>query len=143
MADDGTRPARVEDVHELASGMPHVTVVDGTRDNPVYQVGGQAVVFFRNPRPDAVDPVTGERYRDVIVFWVPSEGDKQALVQDESSPFFTTPHFDGHPSVLLRASRLGELTRDELAEVVQEAWLSRASARRAAAWLDEHGAPGP
>ena len=141
MAVDGSRPARVEDVHELALGMPHVTVVHGTRDNPVYQVGGKSFVFFRNPRPDAVDPVTGERYRDVIVLWVPSEGEKQALVQDESSPFFTTPHFDGHPSVLLRASRLGELARDEVAEVVQEAWLSRASARRAAAWLRDHQLP--
>ena len=95
-------------------------------------------MFFRNPRPDAVDPVTGERYPDVIVFWVPSESDKQALVQDPGSPFFTTPHFDGHPSVLLRACRIGELTRDELAEVVQDAWLSRASARRSAAWLSAH-----
>ncbi len=118
--------------------MPHVTVVYGTGDNPVYQVGGKSFVFFRNPRPDAVDSRTGERYRDVVVFWVASEADKQALVQDESSPFFTTAHFDGHPSVLLRASRIGELTRDELTEVVQEAWLSRASARRARLWLREH-----
>ena len=36
---------------------------------------------------------------DVIVFWVGSEADKQALVQDETTPFFTTPHFDGHNSV--------------------------------------------
>jgi hypothetical protein len=115
--------------------MPHVTVECGTRDNPVYQVGGKSFIFFRNPRPDAVDPDTGERYTDVIVFWVESETDKQALVHDETSPFFTTSHFDGHPSVLVRASRIGELTRDELAEVVQDAWLSRASARRAAAWL--------
>jgi len=118
--------------------MPHVTVERGTGDNPIYQVGGKSFVFFRNPRPDAVDPDTGERYRDVIVFWVPSEADKQALVQDESSPFFTTMHFDGHPSVLLRASSIGDLGRKELAEVVQEAWLSRASARRAAVWLREH-----
>ena len=142
MGDDGSRPARVEDVHELARGMPHVTVDRGTADNPVYQVGGKSFVFFRNPRPDAVDPDTGERYRDVIMFWVPSEGDKLALVQDESSPFFTTSHFDGHPSVLVRASRLGELSRDELAEVVQDAWLSRASARRAATWLSEHRVSG-
>ncbi|GII28405.1 MmcQ/YjbR family DNA-binding protein [Planotetraspora mira] len=133
--DDGSRPARVEDVHELALAMPHVTVEYGTGDNPVYQVGGKSFVFFRTPRPDAVDPDTGERYADVIVFWVESEADKQALVQDEASRFFTTAHFDGHPSVLLRAGRIGELTRNELAEVVQDAWLSRASARRAAAWL--------
>ena len=135
---EGSRPARIEDVHELASAMPYVTVEQGTRRNPVYQVGGKSFIFFRTPRPDAVDPDTGERYPDVIMFWVASEGDKKALVQDERSPFFTTAHFDGHPSVLLRASRIGELTVRELAEVVQDAWLSRASARRATAWLSAH-----
>lgn len=60
------------------------------------------------------------------------------MVQDDSSPFFTTPHFDDHLSVLLRASRIGEITYNELAEVVQDAWLSRASAARRTAWLKEH-----
>jgi hypothetical protein len=135
---DEDRPARVEDVHELALNMPYVTVWDGTDENPIYQVGGKSFIFFRNPRPDAVDPVTGERYADVIVFWVASEADKQALVQDPASPFFTTSHFDGHPSILVRAGRIGELTRMELAEIIQDAWLSRASARRASAWLRDH-----
>ncbi len=70
--------------------MPHVAVESGAGGNPVHQVGGKSFIFFRNPRPDAVDPDTGERYADVIVFWVESEVDKQALVQDEASPFFTT-----------------------------------------------------
>jgi hypothetical protein len=131
-----TRPATVEDVHEIALGMPFVTVEHGSGDNPVYQVGGKSFIFFRTPRPDAVDPGTGVRYPDVIVFWVPSDEDKLALVQDETNPFFTTPHFNGHRSVLVRASRIGELTRQELAEVIQDAWLSRASPRRAAAWLN-------
>ena len=118
--------------------MPHVKVYPGTEHKPVYQVGGKSFVFFRNPRPDAFDPGSGERYDDVIVFWVPDEGDKLALVQDESSPFFTTAHFDGHLSVLLRASRIGEITYNELAEVVQDAWLSRASPARRRTWLSEH-----
>jgi hypothetical protein len=129
------RPACVADVHELALGMPHVTVWQGSRGNAVYQVGGKSFVFFRTPRPDAVDPETGEKLPDVIIFWVESDADKQALVQDPSTPFFSTPHFDGHDSVLVRASRLGEITRGELAELVQDAWLSRASARRARDWL--------
>jgi hypothetical protein len=129
------RPASVEDVHELAGAMPHVTVEHGSRGNPVYQVGGKSFVFFRNPRPDAVDPLTGERYDDVIVLWVPSEDDKHALVQDGTTPFFTTPHFDGHLSVLVRASRLGEVSRQELKEIVEDAWLARASRRRGEDWL--------
>ena len=138
MARPRSRRATVDDVHRIAGGMPHVTVWDGTAQNAVYQVGGKSFVFFRNPRPDAVDPQTGERYADVIVFWVGSEDDKIALVQDETTPFFTTPHFDGHLSVLVRSSRIGELSREELAEVVQDAWLARASKRRAADWLRDH-----
>jgi hypothetical protein len=132
------RRARIEDVHQLAMSMPHVSVVHGGGDNPVYQVGGKSFIFFRNPRPDATDPDTGERYADVIVFWVESEADKLAMVQDEASPFFTTSHFDRHLSVLVRGSRIGELTLQELTEVVQDAWLCRASARRAADWLSGH-----
>ena len=132
------RPAAVSDVHECALAMPHVTVVRGGAGNPVYQVGGKSFVFFRTARPDAVDPDTGERYDDVIVLWVESEEDKQSLVQDPSSPFFTTSLFDGHPSVLVRASRLGEVSREELAEIVTDAWLSRASPTRARNWLREH-----
>src|SRR5688572_25317638 len=59
------RPAFVEDVHELALEMPHVTVEYGSGENPVYQVGRKSFVFFRTPRPDAVDPDTGEKYPDV------------------------------------------------------------------------------
>ena len=138
MSGRDARPARVEDVHELAASMPHVVVETGSLANHVYQVGGKSFVFFRNPRPDAVDPETGERYDDVIVIWVESADDKAALVQDPRSPFFTTDHFNGHQSVLVRASRLGEITRQELAEVIQDAWLCRASRRRAGDWLAEH-----
>jgi hypothetical protein len=127
--------ATVDDIHATARAMPHVTVFR-PEGNPVYQVGSKSFVFFRTPRPDAVDPETGERYDDVIVIWVASEGDKQALLQDVRLPFFTTPHFDGHPSVLIRASRVGEMERDELVEIVEEAWLSQASARRGRAWLE-------
>ncbi len=130
-----SRRARLTDVHALAGAMPHTTVDTGPKDNPVYQVGGKSFVFFRTPRPDAVDPVTGERYADVIVIWVPDEMDQQVLVDDPETPFFTTPHFAGHPSVLLRASQVAELTLAQLTEVIEDAWCSRASRARVAAWL--------
>lgn len=129
-----SRPATVDDLHAAAGAMPNVTVFRPD-NHPVYQVGSKSFVFFRTPRPDAVDSDTGDRLEDVIVIWVGSEGDKQALLQDDRLPFFTTPHFDGHPSVLLRASRVGELDLDELVEIVEEAWLAQASARRGQAWL--------
>jgi len=129
------RKARVDDIHELALAMPDVTVDVGRSGNHVYQVGRKSFVFFRTPRPDAFDPTTGERYDDVVVIWVPSDAEKEALIQDPDLPFFTTPHFDGHPSVLVRTSRIGEVTREELAEIIEEAWLSRASERRGAKWM--------
>lgn len=131
-------PATVADVHDIAGGMPFVRV-EKAGANPVYQVGGKSFIFFRNPRPDAFDPETGERYADVIVIWVADAGEKDALVQDATRPYFTTPHFDGHLSVLVRASQLHEIPRSELRELIQDAWLCRASRRRAAAWLAEHG----
>ena len=115
--------------------MPHVTVEHGSAGNAVYQVGGKSFIFFRNPRPDAKDPLTGERYADVIVIWVESEAEKHSLINDQGSPFFTTDHFNGHDSVLVRERDLEAITYEELQEVIQDAWLSRASARRAADWL--------
>jgi hypothetical protein len=130
------RPARLSDVHEIAAGMPHSKRIEGPKGNAIYQVGGKSFVFFRTPQPDAVDPDTGERLGDVVMIWVESESEKLALVQDPGTPFFSTDRFDDHPSVLIRASRLAEVSRTELAELIQDGWLSRASKRRAAQWLD-------
>jgi hypothetical protein len=126
------RPATAADVHRIASSMPHVTRVDGSKGNSIYQVGGKSFVFFRTKRPDAP-------FDDVIVLWVESEADKLALVQDESSPFFTTDHFNGHRSVLVRASELHRVGLDELTELIQDAWMSQASKRRAQQWLESRG----
>src|SRR6476661_3794257 len=131
------RPARVADVHEIAAAMPHTTRIEGPKGNAIYQVGGKSFVFFRTPQPDAEDPETGERYTDVIMIWVEAEPDKLALVQDPRSPFFTTDRFDDHLSVLLRATRLQEIGKAELTELIQDAWLSRASKRRGERWLAE------
>ncbi|HEY1820645.1 MAG TPA: MmcQ/YjbR family DNA-binding protein [Trebonia sp.] len=141
MEDKQPGPATVADVHAIAQSMPHVTRWPGSEENPIYQVGGKSFIFFRNPRPDAKDPVSGERYDDVIVFWVESEADKQSLIDDPDTPFFTTDHFNGHLSVLVRARDLEAITCDELKEIVQDAWLSRASPTRARAWLKSQVQP--
>ena len=131
------RRARASDVHEIAASMPHVTRIEGPKGNAIYQVGGKSFVFFRTPQPDAQDPETGEPYADVIMIWVASESDKLALIQDAGSPFFTTDRFESHLSVLVRAKDLRTIGRTELAELIQDAWLSRTSSRRAARWLAE------
>ena len=64
---------------------------------------------------------------------VEHEGAKQALVQDPSGIYFTTPHFDGYPAILVQ---LDEIGLEELEEVVTEAWLCRAPPRLAAAYRE-------
>ena len=136
-ADD--RPATVEDLHHAAAAMPHVTVHERDQKPQVYQVGGKSFLFFRTPRPDAVDAATGERLTDVVVLWVASEEEKQVLLADGTLPFFTTSHFDGHPSVLLRVAHVGRLSAAEVREFVADAWLAQASRRRGETWLREQG----
>ena len=64
-------------------------------------------------------------------------GAKEALVQDPSGIYFTTPHFDGYAAVLVRIPDLERLDLDELGDLVAEAWLTRAQKRVARAWLEE------
>ena len=59
-------------------------------------------------------------------------GAKEALIADDPVVFFTTPHFDGYPAILVRLDRIG---RDDLHEVVVEAWLARAPKRLTKAYL--------
>lgn len=134
--DDPDAPATEHDIHTFATALPFAELVHGPSGNPVYQVGRKSFVYFRTPRPDAFDPDTGERYRDVVLLRLDGEDAKQALVQDPATPFFTTPHFNGYPGVLVRLSRLAELTRAELAEVIEDAWLAQASTRRGRDYLD-------
>ena len=101
-----------------------------------YTVRGKAFVFFRGPRKDAHDPETGEPYTDVIAFHCTAE-DKEALVGDPASPWFTTPHWNGYNAVLLLERDLAQVSVDELREVITDAWLARAPKRLAKAFLEE------
>ena len=72
------------------------------------------------------------------MFRVADLGVKELMLADERAAFFTTPHFDGYPAVLLRIPDLAQLDREELHDLVAEAWLTRAQKRVAKAWLAEH-----
>jgi hypothetical protein len=61
-------------------------------------------------------------------------GAKEALLADDPRVFFTTPHFDGYPAILVRLDRI---TVEDLDEVITEAWLARAPKRLGRAYLDE------
>ena len=127
------------DLDELAMAMPQTTKEVSKDGRPSYLVHGRMYCFHRSRRPDAVDPETGERLDDVLMFRVEGLEVKDLLVADERTPYFTTPHFDGYPAVLLRIPDLARLDLSELGDMVAEAWLTRAQNRVARAWLDEHG----
>jgi hypothetical protein len=102
-------------------------------------VHGKFFCFHRSPRRDAIDPDTGERLDDVLVFRVADVGVKELILADDRGLFFTTPHWDGYSAVLIRIPDLARLDRDELEDAVVEAWLTRAQKRVAKAWLGTHG----
>ncbi len=72
-------------------------------------------------------PILGARVEHV--------GAKEALIADNPDVYFTTPHFDGYPAILVRLEAIGA---DELEELVVEAWLCRAPKRLADRYVEEH-----
>jgi hypothetical protein len=71
-------------------------------------------------------PILGARVEHLVA--------KEALIADNPEVFFTTPHFDGYPAVLIRLERI---PLDELEEVIVEAWLARAPKRLAKEYVEQ------
>lgn len=124
------RPARPEDVDEICAALPNTWFGTSWGDVPTWLVPhrvrdgvdkGRGFVLYRRPGKTAIDPETGKPYDDLLMIRTASEADKLALVEDDG-PFFTIEHFNGFNAVLVQLSRLGEISRDELAEVIRDAW---------------------
>jgi hypothetical protein len=130
-----SRPARLSDIDEAAAMLPEVTRDPPVGGRPGFQVRGRTFAFARGPRKDAVDPGTGEPYDDVLAFMCTPE-DKESMVADPDSPWFTTPHWNGYNAVLLLERDIGRLTAEEIREVVTDAWLTKAPKRLAKELLD-------
>lgn len=124
-----------DDVRRIALALPETTesVSYGTAS---WRVRDKSMVWERPLRrsdlralgDDAPDgPILGVRVEHM--------GAKEALLADDPGVFFTTPHFDGYPAVLVR---LEEISVDELEEVIVEAWLARAPKRLAKEYLEAH-----
>ena len=126
-------PARPEDVDEICASLPESELGISWGDRPTWKVPrgdkGKGFVLYRAPHRTAVDPETGEPYDDLVVITTPTEVEKHALVEDESTPFFTIDHFRGYAAVLVQQSRLGEISRDELEEIITDAWAAKAPKR--------------
>ena len=130
--------ATMADLDKLALAMPQATKEVSDDGRPSYHVHGKLFCFHRGQRPDAIDPETGERMADVLMFRVADLDEKDLLLADDRGLFFTTPHFNGYPAVLMRIPTLKTIDREELRDLVVEAWLTRAQKRMAKAWLAEN-----
>ncbi len=121
-ADDGLDPV----VDAICRGLPEVELGTSWGDVTTYKVRGKGFLLYRPPHKSAIDPATGEMYDDLLVIMTPTAVEKAALVEDESTPFFTIDHFRNFSAVLVQRSRLDELDAAELAEIITDAWASRA-----------------
>jgi len=124
----------MDDLDELALALPQASKELSEDGRPIYKVHGKLFCFHRGRRPDAVDE-DGERLDDVLMFRVADLDVKELLLSDARPIYFTTPHFKGYAAVLVRIPDLARLDRDELRDLVAEAWLTRAQKRVAKAWL--------
>ncbi len=126
----GPDPDRALDpvVDEICRSLPEVELGTSWGDRPTYKVRGKGFVLYRAPGRTAIDPATGQPYDDLLVITTATEADKQALVRDERLPFFTIDHFRGYSAVLVQQSRLGEIEREELTEIITDAWAAKAPA---------------
>lgn len=122
-----------DDVRRIALALPE-TNERLSRDLRQWRVKDKLFVWERPLRradiealgADAPDgPILGARVEHL--------GAKEALLANDEGVFFTTPHFDGYPAILVRLDRIGA---DDLDEVIVEAWLARAPKRLVKAYVD-------
>lgn len=123
-----------DDVRRIALELPEAS--EGvSRDLRAWRVKDKGFVWERPLRRADLEalgdaapagPILGARVEHLVA--------KEALLADDPAVFFTTPHFDGYPAVLVRLERIG---LEDLREVIVEAWLARAPKRLAEAYLRE------
>ncbi len=121
-----------DQVHEIAAGLPEIE----TRGDE-WRVRGKLVAWERPLRKSDRDALGDEAPSgEILAIWLPSLEAKEALLAEGGGIYFTTPHFDGHRSVLIRLERL---PANELEELIIEAWIDRAPKRLSQPFIEDHG----
>lgn len=124
-----------DDVSRIATALPEATEQAGRDGLRSWRVRDKSFVWERPLRKSDLQALgDAAPHGPILGVWVPDLGVKEAFLADDPDVFFTTPHFDGYPAVLVR---LEEIDEPELMELVVEAWLDRAPKKVAQAYLDE------
>jgi hypothetical protein len=132
--------ATLDDVRAIALELPGVVErVDGHRGGASWRTPAGAFVWQRGPSGRDLTQLAalGREWPPGEVVGVRTDGPqvKQALLETYPDAFFTIPHFDGYPAVLVR---LGTVDLDQLREVITDAWLLKVTKRAAKEWLAAH-----
>jgi hypothetical protein len=127
-----------DDVARIALSLPETS--EGTSyGSRAWKVKDKSFVWERPLRRSDREALgDGAPDGPILAARVEHEGAKQALLADDPSAYFTTPHFDGYPAILVR---LGKIGVDELEELITEAWSCRAPKRLASQFIDERSSP--
>ena len=139
MTEAPPRVATPEDVDDICMGLPEVELGTSWGDNPTYKVRGKGFLMHRPPGRTAVDPETGEWYDDLLVIQVPSESEKRAW--STTSGCRSSRSTTSTATTRCWCSRAGSArsSRDELAEIITDAWLTKAPKSLAKAFLAADG----
>ena len=121
-----------EDVRRLALALPETSEKTNFGEFAAWQVKAKTFAWER-PLRDSDVAALGDAAPagPVLAARIPDEGAKEALIADDPAVYFTIPHFDGYPAILVR---LDAIVLEELEEVLVEAWLCKAPKRVAAAY---------
>ncbi len=127
-----------EDVRQIAAALPEATESISREGRLAWRVRDKSFAWERPlRRADLTALGDGAPDGPILGVRVPDLGAKEALLADDPAVYFTTPHFDGYPAVLVQ---LDNVDPAELAELLTEAWLDRAPKRLAARYLSDHQA---
>lgn len=140
MRDDDAM-ASIEDVRTIAVALPGVVeAVSGHTGAAAWRLKSGQIAWLRGPSATDLRQLAelGREWPSgvVLAVRVADVDEKEALLAAEPESMFTIPHFDGYPGLLVR---LDAVDRDRLEEIITDAWLARAPARAAKAWLESHG----
>jgi hypothetical protein len=132
--------ATLDDVRAIALDLPGVVErVDGHRGGATWRTPAGAFVWQRGPSRRDLEQLEalGLSWPAGDVVGVRTDGlqVKEALLETYPDAFFTIPHFDGYPAVLVR---LDAIAADHLREVITDAWLLKVTKRAGREWLDSH-----
>lgn len=124
------------EIEEFALTLPETSSTPSYGGAPALRVNKVMFARLRGEMAEHIDDLTGEPYGDVLMVGVADLGEKEALLASDPRAYFTVPHYDGYPAVLVRLALADPV---ELRELLMDAWVRSAPKRALKAYVDTFG----